>query len=261
MSDSASWNPCQSCHRMVVCTKKNSEPGRTVDLQPLNAHATSETHHTPSPFHQACSVHNSKKKTALDAWNDYHSVPIRQQDRHLTTFITYRHKTAPHGYIASGDGYTRRYDDLVSDNPNKTKCIDDVLLWSDSIEESFFQVENWLDLCGRNGITLNPQKFTFVEDTVEFAGFEIAPDTLRPCRRYLQATLDFPTHKNITDFCSWFGLVSCINAFSMTYKMLPFRYLLQPNTPFQWTRELDILFEELKYAIVREIEEGVSIFN
>ena len=126
------------CHRMVICAKKNGEPRRTVDFQALNPRATRETHHTPSPFHQAWSVPHDKRKTLLDAWNGCHSLPIRKEDRHLTTFITlwsrYGYKTAPEGYIASGDRYTRRYDELVSDVHNKTKCDDDVLLWSDSIE-------------------------------------------------------------------------------------------------------------------------------
>ena len=78
-------------------------------------------------------------------------VPISEEDRHLTTFITpwdrYRYKTASQGYIASGDAYTRRYDEIVADIPNKTKCVDDVLLWADSIEESFFQTAQWLDIC------------------------------------------------------------------------------------------------------------------
>ena len=103
----------------------------------------------------------ARKKTVLDAWNGYHSVPIRKEDRHLTTFITpwgrYRYKTTPQCYIASGDGYTCRYDEIVSDIANKTKCVDDTLLWADSLEESF---------CGRHGITLNPDKFTFGQDTV-----------------------------------------------------------------------------------------------
>ena len=50
--------------------------------------------------------------------------------------------TAPQGYIPSGDGYTRRYDNIISSIPNKTKCVDDTLLWSDTIEESFFQASN-----------------------------------------------------------------------------------------------------------------------
>ena len=258
--------PVTWCHRMVVCAKKTGKPRRTVDLQSLNRHATRETHHTPSPFHQARSIPHGKRKTVLDAWNGYHNVPIREEDRHLTTFITpwgrYRYKTAPQGYIASGNGYTRRYDEIVATIPNKTKCIDDVLLWSNTIDESFDQTVNWLDICGRHGIILNPDKFVFAEDEAEFAGFQITLDTVRPCQRYLQSILEFPTPRNITDVRSWFGVVNQVSyAFSMAQRMEPFRQLLKPGTPFQWDDRLNALFEECKTVIVSEIEYGVQIFD
>ena len=44
--------PVTWCHRMVICAKKNGSPRRTIDFQPLNLHATRETRHTQSPFHQ-----------------------------------------------------------------------------------------------------------------------------------------------------------------------------------------------------------------
>lgn len=75
--------------------------------------------------------------------------------------------------MASGDGYSRRYDEVVAHIGNKTKCVDDTLLWADTIEESYFQVIQWLDVCGRNGIILNPEKFVFSAPMVEFAGFTI----------------------------------------------------------------------------------------
>ena len=56
--------------------------------------------------------------------------------------------------------------------------MDDALLWSDTTEESSFQAAKWLDICGRHGITLNPDKFRVAQD-VEFAGFEITNDTMR----------------------------------------------------------------------------------
>jgi len=259
-------DPVTWCHRMVVCAKKTGKPRRTVDFQALNTHAIRETHHTQSPFHQARAVPHETKKTVFDAWNGYHSVPIREEDRHLTTFITpwgrYRYRTAPQGYIASGDGYTRRFDEIVSDIPNKTKCVDDTLLWADNIEDSFYQACNWLEICGKNGITLNPDKFSFACDCVEFAGFEITSDSVRPCKRYLQAILDFPTPKNITDMRSWFGLVNQVSyAFSMTDRMQPFRQLLKPGTPFKWDDHLEDLFLESKAVIVGEIETGVRIFD
>lgn len=258
--------PVTWCHRMVVCAKKNGKPRRTVDMQPLNAHATRETHHTQSPFHQARSVPLGTVKTVFDAWNGYHSVPLRAEDRHLTTFITpwgrYRYRTAPQGYIASGDGYSRRFDEIVSDIPQKTKCIDDTLLWAGSLEESFYQACEWLVVCGQSGITLNPAKFVFGQDTVEFAGFEITPDSVRPCRKFLQAILDFPRPESTTDIRSWFGLVNQVSyAFSMTAPMLPFREFLKPGTPFRWDDQLSELLEKSKSVIVAEIEEGVRIFD
>ena len=258
--------PVTWCHRMVVCAKKNGKPRRTVDMQPLNAHATRETHHTQSPFHQARSVPPGTIKTVFDAWNGYHSVPLRDEDKHLTTFITpwgrYRYRTAPQGYIASGDGYSRRFDEIVSDVPNKTKCIDDTLIWADNLKENFFQACNWLDICGRNGITLNPEKFVFGQETVEFAGFEITPDSVRPCKKFLQAIMDFPTPRNITDIRSWFGLINQVSyTFSMTDRLLPFRDFLKPGNPFYWNDHLSELLEESKRVIISEIEEGVRIFD
>ncbi len=82
-------------------------------------------------------------KTVFDAWNGYHSTPLHEDDHHLTTFITswgcYQYRSAPQSYMASGDGYSRWYDEIVADIGNKTKCIDDTLLWFNNIEESFFQ--------------------------------------------------------------------------------------------------------------------------
>ena len=254
------------CHRMVICTKKNGKPRRTVDFQPLNRHAVRETHHTQSPFIQARNVPGNTKKTTLDAWNGYHSVKLHPDDTHLTTFITpwgrYRYKVAPQGYLASGDGYTRRYDEIVSDINNHTQCIDDTLLWSANIEEAFHQTVNWLDICGRNGIVLNPEKFKFAADTVEFAGFEITPHTVRPCPRLTDAISKFPSPKNITDVRSWHGLINQVSyAFTSAEKMLPFKKLLSPSTPFVWTDELDKLFQESKRVIIKEIKEGVEIFD
>ncbi|KAK3731603.1 hypothetical protein QZH41_004849 [Actinostola sp. cb2023] len=258
--------PVTWCHRMVVCAKKNGKPRRTVDFQALNRHATHETHHTQSPFHQARTVPNNKKKTVTDCWNGYHSIPLHKDDYHLTTFITpwgrYRYKTAPQGYIASGDGYSRRFDEIVSHVPNKTKCVDDTLLWADNLSESFTQAIDWLDLCGHHGITLNPDKFVFGADTVEFAGFEITPDSVRPCKKYLDAIRNFPTPANITDMRSWFGLINQVSyAFAATNRMLPFRQSLKPGESFNWNNTLNQLFEESKAAIVSEIEEGVRIFD
>ncbi|XP_035825743.1 uncharacterized protein LOC118477704 [Aplysia californica] len=135
-------------------------------------------------------------------------------------------------------------------------------MWSNSIEEAFFQAVKWHDLCGTNGIILNPSKFKFAKTTVEFAGFEITPSTVRPCARYLEAIRHFPTPRNITDVRSWFGHINQVSyAFASAERMLPFREALKPGKRLEWAEELGRLFEWSKEAISNEIHQGVEIFD
>ena len=169
----------------------------------------------------------------------------------------YRYKTAPLGNIASGDGYSMRFDELVSPIPNKTKCNDDTLLWADNLTKTFFQAVNWLDLCGHHIITLNPDKFVFRANTVEFTGFEITPDNISPSKKYLDAICNFPTPTNTTDTGSWFSQVNQVSyVFSTANQMLSFQELLKPGIPLHWDNTL-----ESKDVIISKFEQGVHIFD
>merc|ERR1712082_148350 len=80
--------PTTWCSRMVCVPKHTGEPRRTVDFKALNDASDRQTHHTRSPFKMATDVPKNTKKSVLDIWNAYHSVPIREEDKHKTTFIT-----------------------------------------------------------------------------------------------------------------------------------------------------------------------------
>ena len=135
---------------MVVTSKVDGSP-RTVDLQPQNRHLILQTHHVPCPFRLADRVPQDMRKTVTYTWNGYNSVPIREEDRHITTLITtrargrYRYKDAPHGFMASGDACNQRLDAIISSFNDKVKCVDD-------IEAAFSQACDWLDLCARNAL-------------------------------------------------------------------------------------------------------------
>ena len=99
--------PITWCHRAIWTRKADGTPRRVVDFQSLNKHCIRDTHHTVPPFKQARSIPHDTFRTVTDAWNGYHSLPVREQDRHLLTFITemgrFRYCVAPQGYLSSGD--------------------------------------------------------------------------------------------------------------------------------------------------------------
>ena len=160
-------------------------------------------------------VPHKVKKSTLDAWNGYHSVAIREEDRHLTTFLTpegrFRYRTAPQGFLASGDGYTHRYDEITKNVDNIKRVVDDTLLYAKNLKDAFYQVAKYLELAGNNGIILNPEKSNFEKDVVDWAGVRITQDGIEPLPEHIEAIKNFPVPENITDMRSYWALVNQVS--------------------------------------------------
>ena len=57
--------PVTYCTRMVIGTKADGSPRRTVDLQALNNNSVRQTHHTRSPYHLIMDIPTGVKKICL----------------------------------------------------------------------------------------------------------------------------------------------------------------------------------------------------
>ena len=258
--------PSDWCHHMVVARKHDGSPRRTVDLSPLNKFCKRETHNPEQLFHIVRRVPRDTWKTVVDAWNGYHSLPLRESDRHLTTFVTpigrFRYKRAPQGFLSSGDGYNRCFDTILADFNRKERIVDDTLHYDTDLTEHWWRTIDLLTLIGNSGVVVNPKKFQFAQKEVDFAGFRITPDRVEPLPKYFNAIRNFPTPSSTTDIRSWFGLVNQVSNYAqLRDHMEPFRKFLSPRTPFEWNAELDAAFESSKRAIIDAIKEGVEIFD
>ena len=121
---------------------------------------------------------------------------------------------------------------------------------------------DFLDLCVRNGIILNFNKFQFAQREIDFAGFRITETEVKPLDKYIRAISEFPTPQRTTDIRSWFGLVHQVSHYNKLTKMLePFKPFLSPKKKFEWTDELNNAFESSKGEIVNAIKNGVEIYD
>lgn len=202
----------------------------------------------------------------------YHGIEVAAEDRHKTTFATefgkFRYKRAPQGYLSSGNSYGRYTDAILADclsSPEVRdwdKIVDDIITWSDNIEDAFHRICSLVSHCNKHGLVFNPQKFRFARNEVEFAGFIITNTGLKPAARYTEAIGNFPTPMNITQVRSWYGLVNQVAyCFCKTETMAPFRHLLSPGNVFQWDDKLEEAFVASKAKIVELIQEGVYSFD
>ena len=257
------------CHREVYVAKSSGKPRRCIDYKPgLNRWVKRDAYATESPFHVVKRIPGNTWKTVTDAWNGYHLIPLHPDSKKFTTFISmegkFRYTRCPQGASFSGDAYNRRHANITAEVPRKETVVDDTCLYDDSneLEQHWWRVIDYLVLCGKNGIILNPDKFQFSRECVDFAGFRVSNTSTEPLPKYIDAIKDFPTPKSITDIRSWFGLVNQLANYSQLREMMrPFRAFLSPKTPFVWTDELQKCFEDSKADIIKAIKHGVTIYD
>ena len=237
--------------RMYIAMKKNGKPRRTVDFKALNRACPRQTHSVEPPFWQANGVPGRTWKTCLDAKDGYHSIPIAEEDRKQTAFLTpwghYKYLVTPQGHLAAGDGYCQRYDEITVDFPDYKRCVDDTCLWNETSEGNFWRMVDYLTLCSQNGIMFNLPKFQFCRGEVEFVRYWLTEDGMKPTKTMLDSIHNFPQPHNISGVRGFIGLVEQVAwAFSKTEVMLPFRELLKKGTIFCWSQELHNSFKKAK---------------
>lgn len=213
-------------------------------------------------------IPSNQFKTVMDAWNGYHSLPLDPNAKDATTFITkwgrFRYCRAPMGFHASGDAYTKRFDDITAGQPRVARVVDDSLLWDEDVESAFWHTFDYIKLCADKGIIFNKAKFKFARKIVEFAGFEMTEEGYRPPKNLVESIRNFPVPKDITGIRSWFGLVNQVAyTFMQTEAMAPFRDLLSSKTSkaWLWDDTMTRLFNESKEEIIQQVQEGVKTFE
>ena len=88
------------------------------------------------------------------------------------------------------------------------RCIDDTLLWSSSIEQSFIQCAKYLTFCGKEGIIFNPKKLEVGQKQVNIFGFRMSQSGVLPSENKIESMSKYPTPKNLRDMRGVMGLVN-----------------------------------------------------
>ena len=189
-----------------------------VDFRAVNNAAPRQTHPVIPPLLQVASVPGGVYNTCIDVWKGYHSIPIAEEDHHITTFLM------------ANDAYCQRYDKITTGFKDLTWCVDDALLCDKLIKENFFRTCGYLSMCSLNGITFNLKKLQFCQEEVNCVGFQLTWDGMRLSEEMLQSIRDFPRPVSIKGIHSFFGLVEHVSwAFLKTKELVPFRKLLSPK--------------------------------
>ena len=246
------------CHPMVAVPKQNGGVRITVDMTKLNSQVDRPTHPSLTPHEAVRRIDREAKYfTTLDALHGYWQIPLVEEDRHLTTFISplgrYMFCRGPMGLCSTGDEYNRRGDEALSDIPNLAKVVDDIIIWDKDLDTHIQHIKDVLNRCRTHGITLNADKVCLAAQSVSFCGYTISGNGIAANTEKIKAITDFPTPANITDLRSFMGLVNQLAEFTpdIASSANTLRTLMSPRNSFKWTPDHDAAFLKTKEALAK----------
>ncbi|CAB4057568.1 unnamed protein product [Lepeophtheirus salmonis] len=116
------------------------------------------------------------------------------------------------GLSSARDEFNLWGDEALAGIDNMEKVVDDIILYDSSMH-------------------LHEQNFHYGQTEVKFAGFRVTSQGIQADPEKIKAIAQFPKPKNISDLCSFLGLVKQLAGFSDTVsaKFMPLRPLPQPQ--------------------------------
>ena len=150
-----------------------------VDFRHLNKYCMREYYTPPSVLEiiQTIQANDAKYFSNLDAWKDYHQIELNEESELLITFITsfgrFVYNRAPFRVNAICEHCNRRMTEKLQDLDNTKKIVNDILIFSHTLDEQVILVKQFLNRCRGSGFRLRMDKYNFVESDVNFASVRL----------------------------------------------------------------------------------------
>ena len=228
----------------------------TVDFKKLNDQVHRPVHPTRSPRDVIAIIGDAQFFTTLHARHGYWRVPLSDEAKPLTTFIShwgrYRFLRNPQGLISAGDEFNRRTDAAFSSIPKLAKVVDDCLLYDVSFQTHVSHVRDILVCARKQASRPSAKKFCFCLSEADFCGYTVSPTgwTMHPSKT--SAIREFPLPVNRTDLRSFLGLVNQFSEFTSHLAEVAslLRGLLKVSNEFRWEASHTNAFNAVKAALV-----------
>jgi hypothetical protein len=197
---------------------------------------------------------SSRYFTLLDIESAYWHIPIHPDDKDKTGFVTpfgsFRYERLAYG-LAEAPSTFQKIMDATLMGPKYIYALvylDDILIFSDTIEEHARRIRMVLDRIREAKFKLHLGKCTFAAREVAYLGHLISANGVSPDASKVKAVKTFPLPSNVRDVRSFLGLAGYYRSFIESFAALskPLTQLTRKDTKFCWSEPQQTSFDALK---------------
>ena len=249
-----------SCPLLMIKKKNtsndpNSQKWRlVVDFRALNSQLKYPRYRLPLTNHLLENLSGSKYFTSLDLHSSFWQIPLKLEDRDMTTFSTpygnFRYITMPQGLSASPETFSQLADQIL--NPisdlNISNFVDDFCVSGNDAPQMLFKLRKLFERFREFGLTLNPEKCSFFLPEIQFLGHIVNAQGIRPLNEHIRKITDFPIPNTVRKVRRFIGCASYYRRFIKDFSKIstPLTNLVRKNQKFKWNPEAQASFDLLK---------------
>ena len=197
--------------------------------------------------------------TKLDLSQAYHQLPLEEGSRNLTTVNTpnglYEYLRLPYGINSAVGIFQRTIENLLKGLQGVCVYLDDILVTGKTTEEHLQNLRAVLLRLQENGVTLRKDKCKFFLPEVEYLGFSVSKEGLKPTEAKVKAIKEAKAPKCLSELRSFIGIVNYYSRFqpNLAHKMAPLYVLLKKSQKWKWTESQQRAFDKIKQELSAKV--------
>ena len=228
-----------------------------LDPRDLNEALEREPYYTWSIEEIMAKFHGMTRFTFADFNKGYWMVELDPESRKYTMMALdigrFQWTRLPMGSIVAQDIFQRKLDGIFLDVPGVTGIADDMVIYGRRDLEHNKHLLNFLEVCRKNTLTLNPDKMQFRLPQVSFFGHQWSAKGLSPDPKKIAAVKRMNLPGDVETMRSFLGLVNYLNRFSphLAEISAPLREICRQDVEFELNESVHVAFSRQKRKYLR----------
>ena len=250
--------PSSSAWMSPVVKKKDGSLRMCIDFRQLNSVTKRDAYPLPRIDSLTDRMKGCNYFTSVDVLSAFWNVPMAEDSIDKTGFTTalgnYEWTRMPFGPANASSTFQRVMDSVASGLQHTATYIDDVFLFTKTWEEHLKALDETLARLSAPGMKCKLSKCAFAGDSVKCLGHLVTPQGVTLDDDKVQAIMDLPVPRDVTDVRSFLGVVQYFAQFIEGHAHISEALvnLTRKGVPWDWTDECQKAFVKLKRKLAEK---------